>query len=330
MGQPAAVPGEFLERVTRWAEAQSNPVSVILFGSRARGDHRAESDWDIALVYEGEAPSLDGLPHSLEDGHIDWAPMERSRVLRRLNVSGLAHAVAGSGRCLHGDPLPPPERNDMNIPDAWELLLEAHIRMGDCLHGLTRYWRQPSIWREGYDTSAAERSALAGELLCKAVLSLRGVEPRRSHSVAELCEDLERADPADPLLPLLRERDGGTPAAHVGVYTERATRREGIGVSADRLVGVLRASGEVSGAVGEASRVDEGSVPLQKLTTRRAELFDELARLKSSACPPETLRRLRAGLEAAPSLTELRNRLRAAPPRRHQERAGRGGGSRGR
>ena len=53
--QPAQVPGEFLERVIRWAQEQPAPVSVILSASRARGDHVPESDWDTALVCEGGA-----------------------------------------------------------------------------------------------------------------------------------------------------------------------------------------------------------------------------------------------------------------------------------
>ena len=49
--QPASVPGEFIERGTNWAREQPTPVSVILFGSRASGDHGPDSDWDIALLY---------------------------------------------------------------------------------------------------------------------------------------------------------------------------------------------------------------------------------------------------------------------------------------
>ena len=121
-GQPAKVPGEFIERVSRWAQDQPTPVSVILFGSRARGDHGPESDWDIALVYEGALPSLKGLPRSIDDRDVDWSLMERSGAIRRLNVCGIPHAAAADGLCLHGAPLPRPETNEANIAATWDNL----------------------------------------------------------------------------------------------------------------------------------------------------------------------------------------------------------------
>ena len=94
-----------------------------------------------------------------------------------------------------------PERKDVNIPIAWDNLFEAHNAMRAEMRDMTAHWSLPPEWRREYNTSVATRSALGGELLCKAALSMRGVEPRRSHSVAELCKDLEQACPADPLCP---------------------------------------------------------------------------------------------------------------------------------
>jgi len=34
--------------------AHVDPVKIFLFGSRARGDARPDSDYDIAVVYDGE------------------------------------------------------------------------------------------------------------------------------------------------------------------------------------------------------------------------------------------------------------------------------------
>ncbi len=112
--QPLHIPPEFLGQVTCWTQIQPTPVSVILFGSRARGNHEPESDWDIALVYEGEGPSLDGLPGEIDDAPVEWVPMERSHTLCQLNVCGIPHAATADGLCLNGAPLPPPEGNDIN------------------------------------------------------------------------------------------------------------------------------------------------------------------------------------------------------------------------
>ena len=40
---------DFTENVRAWAESIPEIKSVILFGSRARGDNRPDSDWDIYI-----------------------------------------------------------------------------------------------------------------------------------------------------------------------------------------------------------------------------------------------------------------------------------------
>ena len=46
-----AVPKALLDAVVAWCE----PQEIILFGSRARGDHRPDSDWDLLAIVESEA-----------------------------------------------------------------------------------------------------------------------------------------------------------------------------------------------------------------------------------------------------------------------------------
>ncbi len=329
-GEPASVPDKFLERVTRWARGRRDPVSVILFGSRARGDYGPESDWDFALVYEGEFPSLDDLPSTLEDRAIDWAPIERSRAMRRLNICGVPHAVGADGRCLHGLPLPTPERKDVNCLAAWDNLFEAHNAMRAGLRDLTAHWLLPPKWRRPYDASVATRSALAGELLCKAALSIRGVEPRRSHSVAELCDDLEREFPADLLLPLLRGCDGLTETAHVNVYADLVFPREEVSVSARRLAGVLRAFGDVWAAVCDASSAKEGRDAMGSLVAGGDELREEVRGLCSGDCPRGVSRQVQAGLGTWPERSELWERLLANTAKRSRDKASRAQAPRGR
>jgi len=309
VGQPESVPSKFLQRVTLWAQSQPDPVSVILFGSRARGDYGPESDWDIALVFEGECPSLDGLPRTLGGRDVEWSPIERSHAIRRLNVCSVPHAVAADGRCLHGVPLPVPERKDPNIPVTWHYLFEAHGEIRSGVRAVVDHWVLPSELRPHYNTAVARRSAMAGELLCKAVLSMRGVEPRRSHSVAELCEGLEREFPFDPLLPALRECDGLTAKAHVSVYGDLKSSREAVGVSVRRLARVVRAFGRVWAAACDASEADEGRDSMQRLAALGDRLREDVDWLCSSDCPQDIQQQVQAGLDMWPDTSELWQRL---------------------
>jgi predicted nucleotidyltransferase len=53
----------FLHRVTR----QYDVTGAILFGSRARGDYRSDSDADIAVLLAGEAGEFFGTQRALSD-----------------------------------------------------------------------------------------------------------------------------------------------------------------------------------------------------------------------------------------------------------------------
>ena len=51
----AAVPRPLLDAIVR----RFDPVEVILFGSRARGDDGPDSDWDLLVVLDDDAPAED-------------------------------------------------------------------------------------------------------------------------------------------------------------------------------------------------------------------------------------------------------------------------------
>ena len=291
------VPEEFRERVTRWAEDRPEVISVILFGSRARGDDGPDSDWDIAVLFEGVAPSFSGLPTTLEDRPVDWVPIERERAVRQRNVCGVSHAIASVGRCLHGPPLPSPERKEMNLPAAWDRLFEARNAMLSAISGLADYWHMPPESRWGFESRVAVSSASAGELLCKAALFLRGVEPRRSHSVEELCRDLESEFRSDRLLGILRRCNGKAARAHLDTYGDDP--RESIAESARRLACTLLAFPVVQHAVRDASALTDTQPWLKRLASLEGRLEEELRRLRSSDCPPDALRGIEAGFETA-------------------------------
>lgn len=46
---------EFLDKIKQKVLAHDAQASVILFGSRARGDHRPDSDWDVLVLTDEKA-----------------------------------------------------------------------------------------------------------------------------------------------------------------------------------------------------------------------------------------------------------------------------------
>ena len=45
-----------LTEIVRKIADHINPVKIFLFGSRARGDARPDSDYDLVVIYDGEKP----------------------------------------------------------------------------------------------------------------------------------------------------------------------------------------------------------------------------------------------------------------------------------
>ncbi len=49
---------EFLNKIKRQVLKEDENASLILFGSRARGDYREDSDWDVLIITNKEADAL--------------------------------------------------------------------------------------------------------------------------------------------------------------------------------------------------------------------------------------------------------------------------------
>lgn len=49
---------EFLDKIKRQVLAEDSNASLILYGSRARGDFRKDSDWDILVITSKKADGL--------------------------------------------------------------------------------------------------------------------------------------------------------------------------------------------------------------------------------------------------------------------------------
>lgn len=65
-------------------EAACNPIDFILYGSRARGDANAQSDWDLKVIVADEAPE------SLLSPLFGWSLQEGSGVYADVSVARLS------------------------------------------------------------------------------------------------------------------------------------------------------------------------------------------------------------------------------------------------
>ena len=92
---------------TEAARAQGALQAAILFGSRARGDHHAESDWDLCII--GGACSntaLEAIQSSNSDGDwpIDMLWTATEHRLREARHGTVWAQIVQEGRVIAGDP----------------------------------------------------------------------------------------------------------------------------------------------------------------------------------------------------------------------------------
>ena len=59
-----------LNEICKRLAAEFNPQKIYLFGSRARGDHKPESDYDLVLVIESS--NVDMHARNIKAGEILW------------------------------------------------------------------------------------------------------------------------------------------------------------------------------------------------------------------------------------------------------------------
>ena len=234
--------------VAAWAKTRANRlVGLYFFGSRMRGDHGPESDMDIALVIrEGARVQTRDLPESIAGIAVDWVPLSFERVCVGLRRMGIPWIIASRGIRLWGQALPPVDSALVegaamrNIEEARHDVLASLNAIKNALgEALIEY--HPSL-PDGPASSGtvAAQTASASEMVRKAVLALRGLEPTRSHSVEELYAVIRHHDPEDPLLPLLERLNGATKAAHTADYFDTKFV-EPFGTSLDRVASTMDA-----------------------------------------------------------------------------------------
>jgi predicted nucleotidyltransferase len=97
-----------LRTLLEHAERQLQPEQVWLFGSRARGDARDDSDWDLLVVVPDQTPASTFDPRvawrlQREAGvYVDLILLTRSEFLDDLaTVNTLPHLVMAEGALIY-------------------------------------------------------------------------------------------------------------------------------------------------------------------------------------------------------------------------------------
>jgi uncharacterized protein len=185
-----------------------SPWRIVLFGSRARGNPKDHSDYDVYVEVDDTDTSLKSLDSQIRDlfhgsgWQIDFKVKRPGTIERRRDDPGtIEWDVAREGRVLYTDPqassmLMPPRRvrePSSNPPESMNEWLETAER--DLRH-------RDHLWASNSDFSPeiCWLSHQTCEKHMKALLISRWVRPERTHKLDELLVALRTAGCALPNL----------------------------------------------------------------------------------------------------------------------------------
>ena len=86
--------------------AELQPEQIILFGSRARGDARADSDYDLLVIANGDPHELTRRASRVLRGRrfaLDLLAYSRAYIDQRLEHSSLLKRIMREGTVLYED-----------------------------------------------------------------------------------------------------------------------------------------------------------------------------------------------------------------------------------
>ena len=212
-----------------WPEARA----AVLFGSRARGNHRPDSDWDVAFIVRGDGERLvsipSGVPFSVpgvQRSHYvnEIAVPERLVARKALCIGHVGRGIVTDGRILAGDwTRPRPEGEPFMETESYKRSMQNTFLMCwkacDALARCSEDWDIAIRWADDFVVSTAD----AAEHLAKAVMGRHGLDARHSHDLHRLA-DQARSAGHDALAEDFRRMNGATRTDHVARY-DGATKK---------------------------------------------------------------------------------------------------------
>ena len=201
--------GPVLDRITSRAhlttvcqqarEQWDHVQAIVLFGSRAKGTVRPDSDWDIAVIVDN--PDLTELRHNkVTPAPPPFDRYENLDVLTltpamihedRLSYGRIAQQIAQDGTALMGEwEINGEEMKDKAVmdPKEWRRgVNDSFTHMKYALSAITKYKRQTHY--DLCDTDCRTfivRSQESAEHLVKTLMTRRKVLPRKTHDIDQL------------------------------------------------------------------------------------------------------------------------------------------------
>ena len=197
-----AAPDQTALEVARAVQSEMAPDTVILFGSRARGDHRPNSDVDLLIVCESNPASAIGLARRIASEHfrgnppwlrVDVVAMGRQRFnyCRRAKNHVAAQAMR-DGVLMSDENLDLSGVHDDGYPQSWPDVKERLQATYRHLGAFGREIGHPDGEQEIYGFHAQQ----AVENAIKAWLSAADLEYRSVYDLREVANQI-LADPAE-------------------------------------------------------------------------------------------------------------------------------------
>ena len=200
-----------LTAVCQQAQEQWDHVqAIVLFGSRAKGTARPDSDWDIAVIVDD--PQLTTLRHNkVTPAPPPFDRYENLDVLTltpamihadRLSYGRIAQQIAQDGTALMGEwTMNGKEIKDNAVmdPKEWKDGINTSLdRMTEALEAIHRYKHKTL-----YDScdhlcrSFIVQSQMAAEHLVKTLMTRRKVPSKKTHDIGKLADSI-RDQPLAP------------------------------------------------------------------------------------------------------------------------------------
>ena len=180
--------------VARAAQQAAEPNTVILFGSRARGDHRQNSDVDLLVICQSNsAVSTASIKRAAKE-YFELHPPQRGVDIITMNKEKFEYArrsknhVAGQalrdGIIMSGERLDFSNRYEDDYPDSWPDVKDRISATYRQLNSLEILFNHPGGAQEDYGFHAQQ----AVENGMKAWLSAADIGYRLNHDLQEAAE----------------------------------------------------------------------------------------------------------------------------------------------